>query len=131
MRSKIVQPKHVLIEKIAVELAAVFYEAGRSTGLSSKHKNARSYARANFEKFIPKAVEYCLEMLKPHSNVTEEARMEIYEALMERHNDPELCEVLPNIDVNKLITLIDAEEKKKVITINTKPPEKKTVLHNG
>ena len=123
---KIITPISTIIETVAGQLAATFYEVGRGQGLTSKHKSARAYAKANFEKFIPKAVEYCIEMLKPTSNVTEEARMEIYKALMERHNDPELCSTMPNIDVKKLIALIDMHEKQKIITINT---EKKTVLH--
>lgn len=114
---KIIQPKHTLIEKIAGELAAVWYETGRSQGLTSKHKNARAYAKANLEKFIPKAVECCLKMLEPDSNATEDMKREIYEALMERHNDEELNQYLPNIDVKKAIELSDQMEKKKVINI--------------
>jgi len=119
-----------LLRLFAREFAAVFYEAGRSTGLTSKYKNARSYARANLEKFIPKAVDYCIDMLKPTSNITDEARMQIYEALQERHNDPELVSILSNIDVKKLLAIADMKEKQKVIKIRTEPV-KKTVLHNG
>lgn len=119
MMKKIIQPKHTLIEKIALELAATWYEIGRSQGLTSKHKNARKYAAANLEKFIPKAVEHCLEMLRPNSNATEAMKAEIYEALMERHNDEGLCSVLPNIDVKRSIELAEQIEKSKVVNIKT------------
>ena len=114
---KIIQPKHTLIEKIALQLAATWYETGRSQGLTSKHKSARKYAAANLEKFIPKAVEMCLKMLGPDSNATEEMKQEIYSALLERHNDPELNQYLPNVDVKKAIELSEMIEKKKVINI--------------
>ena len=88
--SKIISvPKSHLIEKTALEFAAVYYEAGRSTGLTSKHKNAKSFARANFEKFVPKVVEHVIEMLG-NKSLPELMKQEIYEALMERHNDPTL-----------------------------------------
>src|SRR6185369_6586839 len=120
MTNKLVTPNSTLIETVAVELAATWYEIGRGQGLKSKHKNARAYARANLEKFIPKAVEYCLEMLKPTSNATAEMRAVIYEALMERHDDAVLQTFMPNIDVKKVIALVDeAERKKGPVIINT------------
>lgn len=124
---KIVTPRSVLIEKVALELAAVFYEIGRGQGLTSKWPNARQYAKANFEKFIPKATDLLLDMLSATSNVTHEMRQEIYEAMMERHDDPELNAVLPNINVKKLLQIIDEKEHNKVLTINTEP---KTILHD-
>ena len=42
-------------------------------------------------------------MLKPTSNCTDEMRMLIYNAFQERHNDPELTAVMPNLDVKKVI----------------------------
>lgn len=128
-KRKIIQPKHVLIETIARELAAVFYEVGRGQGLTSKYKNAKAYAHANLEKFIPKAIEHCIRMLG-QNNLPQEAKEEIYEALMERHNDPELQTVMPNIDVVKLIEAAGIKEKETVITINTPKAEPQTVLHN-
>jgi len=86
---KTVIPKYTVIEKTAGELAACFYEAGRSSGLTSKHKNARAYAKANIERFIPKAVEILTTMLG-QNNIADLAKQEIYEALMERANAPGL-----------------------------------------
>lgn len=127
--TKLLTPRSVLIEKVALELAATFYEIGRGQGMTSKYNNARAYAKANLEKFIPKATDILIDMLKPDSAITHEMREEIYLAMMERHDDPELNAAMPNIDVNKLIAMIDQNEKNKVITINTKPVQK-TVLHN-
>jgi hypothetical protein len=127
---KIITPQSTLIETVAAQLACTFYEVGRGQGLTSKYKTAKAFARANLNKFIPKAVEILLQMLKPDSNCTPEMREEIYEALMERHNDPELNKVMPNIDVKKLIEAIDQIEKRKVVTINTKS-EPKTILHKA
>ena len=89
MTNKIVTPRHILIEKVAGECAAVFYEAGRSTGLKSKYPDARSYAKAHLEKFVPKAVEILLGMLND-PRVPQFQKNEIYEAVIERANDPEL-----------------------------------------
>lgn len=81
--------RNVLIEQTAGELAAIFYEAARSSGLKSKHKNARNYAKTNLEKFIPKAVELLLSMLQMN-HISDVLKNEIYEALIERANDPDL-----------------------------------------
>ncbi len=82
-------PRYTVIEKTALQLAAVFYEAGRSSGMTSKHKNARSYARANLEKFIPKAVEILLGMLN-NPNTPKIMKDEILGAYLERANAPGL-----------------------------------------
>lgn len=99
-------PRYTLIEKTAAELAAVWYSVGRSQGLTSKWKDERAYARANFTKFIPKAVELLLSMLG-RSDMHELQKSEIYESLMERHNDPRLVDAMPNflpdIDITKLL----------------------------
>lgn len=134
--NKIVTPTHNLIEKVAIELAATWYEIGRGQGLTSKHKTAKAYAAANLEKFIPKAVEHLLDMLGANSNATPEMKEEIYEALQERLNDPGLCEIMPNVDVNKAIELAKQMERKKSpieIAIDKafeKPEVKQSILEN-
>lgn len=80
---------HVIIEKTAIEFAAVFYEAGRASGLTSKYKNPRAYAKANFEKFIPKAVEVLTGMLD-RTDIPDLMKQEIYDALIERANSSDL-----------------------------------------
>jgi hypothetical protein len=88
-KNKLVTPQSLLIEKTALELAAVFYEAGRSSGLKSKHKDARSFAKANVEKFIPKAVDLLMDMIGSGA-IPEDQKDLIYEAFMERTNDKDL-----------------------------------------
>ena len=92
LKKSLITPQSLLIEKTALELAAVFYEAGRSSGLHSKHKDARAFAKANVEKFIPKAVELLMDMLGSPSTPSDQKDM-IYDAVMERTNDTELSNV--------------------------------------
>lgn len=92
LEKKLISPQSLLIEKTALEFACVYWEAGRSTGLTSKHKDARSFAKANVEKFIPKAIEVLIDMLsKPH--IPQEQKDTIYEAIMERTNDKDLSNI--------------------------------------
>lgn len=88
-KNNLVTPQSLLIEKTALELAATFYEIGRSSGLTSKHKDARSFAKANVEKFIPKAVETLMDMIGSGA-IPEDQKTLIYEAFMERTNDKDL-----------------------------------------
>jgi hypothetical protein len=82
--------KHVIIEKTALELAATWYEIGRGQGMTSKWPNARAYARANLEQFIPKALEILTDMLG-RNDLSQHMRDEIYDAIMERNNEPTLA----------------------------------------
>lgn len=119
---------NVMIYKVAGEFAGIYYDAGRSTGLTSKFKNAESFARANVEKFIPLAIKHLMELLKPTSNITEHMRSEIYEALMDPVNDPELMKAKVNTDLN--MELLDDQRKfKKLKVLTPVTSEKKTVLH--
>jgi hypothetical protein len=110
--------KYTVIEKTAAEFAAVFYEAARSSGLTSEFKNPRSFARANFTKFIPKAVEVLISMLG-RSDIHDLMKQEIYEALMERNNDPTLCQVFPNNDVEKQLREMLPKGRDMPVIINT------------
>ena len=125
--TKITKPINPLIWKVAGEFAATIYEAGRSSGMTSVHKNARSYAKANIEKFVPLAIKHLLEMLKPTSNITEHMRQEIHAALTDPINDPDLMETKVNTDFNMEMLLEKKKfDKQKILTpIQTK----KTVLH--
>src|SRR6185312_6553118 len=89
MTMNLTTPRHALIEKTAGEIAACFYEQGRSLVLKSKYKNARAYAKANIEKFVPKATEILIEMLG-RNDISEVMKQEIYAAVMERAHDPDL-----------------------------------------
>lgn len=117
-------PKYTILEKVAGELAAVFYEAGRSSGLTSDYKDARSFARAKFITFLPKAIELCISMLN-RSDIHDLMKQEIFGALQERMNDPDVNQVLPNYDVMEIMKLLPKSEPRPVI-INTsrfKPTE--------
>jgi hypothetical protein len=92
LEKKLIKPESILIEKTALEFAAVYYEAGRSSGLTSKHKNAKAFAQANVEKFIPLAVNYLMDMLGSPA-YSKEVKDAIYDAFTERANDVELAEI--------------------------------------
>lgn len=108
-------PKYTVFEKVAVELAAVWWEAGQNTpGLKpSKWKDPISFARANFEKFIPKAVELCIGMLD-RQDIPDLAKAEIYEALMERQNDPDINTTMgfgtPDVDIKKVMEMLPKQD---------------------
>lgn len=119
-----VKPSSILIEQTCLQMAAVYYEAGRSTGLKSQYKNPRAFAKAKWPKFIPKCIDIFLDMLnKP--NLAPGMKEEIYAALMERHNDPTLTESMPSIpdiDVKKVLEITGQQ----TIKVRDVP---KTVLH--
>ena len=88
----IATPRSLLIEQTALQMAAVYYEAGRNTGLKSKHKTPQAFAKANVEKFIPVAVSTLMDMLGS-SATSPDMKEEIYQAILERTNDQELSNV--------------------------------------
>lgn len=131
MIAKPSSPKFNLVEHIAAEMAGVFYETGRSQGLTpiqimaalngtsntqglANFKNARVFAMNNLEKFVPHAVKAMLDMLSS-STVSAEQKEQIFESLQERINDPTAQSLanassqhaLPDIDVAKLIPVQD------------------------
>lgn len=112
-------PKHTVIERTALEFAATFWEAGRSSGMPSKYKNARAFARANFIKFIPQTISILTDMLG-RSDVSEHMKKEIHEAIVERINDPrvnlEMGNPLPDIDLKKLL----GDKPEPPVIVNTK-----------
>lgn len=97
LQRKFITPQSTLIEKTALEFAAMFYEAGRSSGLKSKYKDAKAYAKAYFLKFIPKAVDLLMDILA-NPQTPEEQKMAIYDAFMERANDKDLAQTIPIFD---------------------------------
>lgn len=124
------KPSSHLIEKTALALACEWYEIGRNQGMTSIHKNARIYAAHNVEKFIPKALEILISMLG-RSDIHDLMKKEIYDALMERTNDPEAITStdlfngsLPDLNVKKLFTEDDKFEQTLI------PKEKdRTLIH--
>ena len=84
---KVSSPSSVLIEVTAGNLAATWYEIGRSQGMTSKYKTTKAYVNANVEKFIPKALDLLLDMLGNPSTPADQKEI-IYDAISERVNDP-------------------------------------------
>lgn len=82
-------PKFTIIEKVAGEFAGVFYDAARASGVPSQYRSAKHFARAKFTVFIPKAVEILTGMLD-RQDLPDLMKAEIYDALIERANDPNL-----------------------------------------
>jgi len=82
-------PASSLIEQTAADLAAVYYETGRSQGLHSKYKTHKEFVAAYIENFIPLAIDTLLDILaKPETPVAQKDA--ISEALMERANSPKV-----------------------------------------
>jgi hypothetical protein len=98
---KIITPKSMLIEQTAGEFAGVFFDAARSSGMHKiklrgqvinldKYKNdPKKFARQHLEKFIPDVVKHFVEMLG-RADIPADQKELIYEAVMERTNDPQL-----------------------------------------
>lgn len=126
-------PKHDVIELTAARLAGEWYNIGRAQGMTSKYKSDVKYAKAMFEKFVPKAVEHLTAMLGMPT-VSEHMKNEIYEAILERVNDPELqavhkIETLPDIDIKKLLDITPLPPIKIETKLSTKNRLKGNVTH--
>ena len=133
MNFKITEPGNVIIEKVSGEMAGVFFDAARSSGMGiitlqgqkidlRKFKNnPRAFARAHLEKFIPAAIE-ALTTILGRENTPASQKQLIYDALMERINDPQLeimgkMAKLPDFSETPLYKADD--EKPKPVIINT------------
>ena len=123
---KLSNPSSVLIEITAGNLAAFWYETGRSQGLHSKHKTVKEYVNANVEKFIPKAIDYLLDILNNPFTPHEQKEL-IYDALSERMNDPDnvtsaQIRGLKPLDVNKLLGMLpEAPPSQQLKKVRDKP----------
>ena len=151
LANKLIRPRDVLIEKVAGELAATYFEAAQNTPqmdtLRKKYRNdPRRYARMNLERWIPVAVEHLISCLQsPRLSI--EAKEEIFNCLADRVNDPENITsddiinnggMLPKIDIkpildaetrtpiNKIAQLMDREVHKHLPTILDNNPGKAT-----
>ncbi len=144
---KIADPSTVIVEKTAGEMAGVFYDAARSSGLKViqlqgqkinllKYKSPRDFARRHIEKFIPAAVHALTEILSRPETPPEQKEV-IYQAIMERVNDPDLDMIaktagdLPEFEQTVLYK--SDQEKPKPVIINTAAFnfDNKKVLKNG
>lgn len=118
IQNQVVSPHSLLIEKTALELAATYYEVGRSQGLTSKFKNPKAFAKANVEKYIPMAVKLLMDMIGSEA-VPQDQKDMIYDALMERTNDPDLSDIGIPAFINKTPFTSDRVEKVEPLIINT------------
>lgn len=100
MKFHLKDPSDVIIEKTAGEFAGVFFDAARSSDLKIiklqgktinllRYKSARDFARRHLEAFIPAAV-HALTDIMSRPNTPADQKEIIYNALMERVNDPDL-----------------------------------------
>lgn len=121
LQPKLIKPESTLIEKTALELAAAFYEIGRSQGLKSKYKNPKDYAKKHLKNFIPKAVDILMDMLAK-SETPQAQKDAIYDALLERVNDKDLSNSIPIFDNPLAATFIpDTKDTRGgPIVVNTK-----------
>ncbi len=87
----VTDPSSVLIEQTALRFACEWYEAALSSGLlpSKQQKNQKAWARANFQKFIPKVIEAFIDILGD-PNQPSEMKKAIWAAMEERISDPEM-----------------------------------------
>ena len=137
---------NALIFKTAATFAATWFEAALSSGLprgkyvGRGDKPLKMFVQDHIEKFIPYTISTFIEMLKPTSNCTEHMRMEIYEALMDPFNDPDLMAIGRNNtkQQNEKIVLdaIKNFDKRKINEFGKIPTKKinlksTTVLGNG
>lgn len=139
---KIVTPETTIIEKTAGSFAATFFEAARSSGMEKiklqgriinlkKYKNnPRWFARDCLEAFIPAAVHALTEILARDSTPEDQKRI-IYDALMERVNDPQLDMMAKSAgdlpEFEQTVLFKKDNEKPKPIIVNT--PSIKDILN--
>lgn len=129
MTKKIAIPANPLIYRTAATYAAIFYDAGRSAGLTSEYKTPEAFARKYMERFIPMVIKNFIEMLKPGSNCTEHMKQEIHEALTDPINDPNLMETKVDIDLNtKRLDDMIANFSKNQLKFNDITPTPKTTV---
>lgn len=91
------KPINPLIFQVAADLSAQWFEIALSSGMprgkyvGRGDKPIKMFVADHLEKFIPLAISYLLEMLKPTSNIKSEIlKNEIFAALTDPLNDPEL-----------------------------------------
>lgn len=137
---KLVKPMNPLIWNTTAEFAAVWFEAALSSGLErGKYvgrgdKPIRMFVQDHIEKFLPMTISILIEMLKPTSNCTPHMREEIYEALMDPVNDPELMDIGRNTTKSEQEKMLERSIKdydKRAIKGPVQPMQLKpdTVIH--
>lgn len=134
---KEVKPVNPLIFQTAADLAATFAEVALSDNRFTRGKYVgrgdkpiKMFVADHLEKFIPLAISYLLEMLKPTSNIKSEVlKQEIFAALTDPINDPELMLMGKKKDVKTeteqmVLNAIRSFDKNKIGNISTQ-----SILH--
>ena len=131
---KIADPSTFIVEQTAGRFAAEFFEACRNSDMKKiqlqgkvidlmKYKNnPRAFARVHLEKFIPAAVHALTEILAKDTTPPDQKEI-IYQALMERVNDPQLDMMAKSAgdlpEFEQTILYKPDTEKPKPVIINT------------
>lgn len=130
---KIRDPSDVIVEKTAGAFAAEFYEAARSSGMTViklqdqainllRFKSPRDFARRHLEKFIPAAVHALIDIMS-RDNTPPDQKEIIYNALMERVNDPDIdmmAKTAGNLpEFEQTVLYKSDQEKPKPVIVNT------------
>jgi hypothetical protein len=105
MNDKSKVPIDPLIFQTAADMAAVWFETALSSGLprgkyvGRGDKPIKMFVADHLEKFIPIAISILIDMLKPTSNCNHEMRENIYAAITNPVNDPDMMLIgkKPNI----------------------------------
>lgn len=79
-----VAPAASIIEATAIEMCAAYYDVAMQQGLPTSYKSQRKYVKANWEKFVPKALDALLQILG--GDYSDEMKKPIYAAVIERAN---------------------------------------------
>lgn len=141
--NKIITPESTIIEKTAAEFAGCFFDACRSSGMDKiklqgrvinlkKYKNnPRAFARDCLEGFIPAAVHALTEIMSRDTTPPDQKEI-IYQALMERVNDPQLDMMAKSTggelpEFEQTVLYKKDTEKPKPIIVNT--PAVKDILN--
>lgn len=82
-----------IIESTAIEMCAAFYDVAMQQGLPTTYKSQRKYVKANWEKFIPKALDALMQILG--GDYPDEMKKPIYAAVVERANHQPMLNI-PN-----------------------------------
>lgn len=133
MKFSLKTPSDVIVEKTAGEFAGVWYDAARSSGMTivnlqgdtinlRKYKTPRNFARRHLEKFIPAAVHALTDILSRDTTPPEQKEI-IYQALMERVNDPDIdmtAKIAGNLpEFEQTVLYKPDNEKPKPVIINS------------
>ena len=134
---KLKDPSDVIVEKTAGEFAGIFYDSARSSGMTViqlqgkkinllNYKSPRGFARRHLEKFIPAAVHALIEIMSRDTTPPEQKDV-IYNAIMERVNDPDLDMMAKTAgdfpEFENTVLYKSDQEKPKPVIVNTAKPD--------